>query len=224
MLTQILATKRSPRAPFAHHGPACLALLICCVMNVAGAADPFTKITSDPVVSSGASSSLAWGDYNNDGFIDLYVNTLNSASSLLYSNNGNGTFTRVTTGSIATDSGTAFGAAWADYDNDGFLDLFVAENGTLNDWLYHNNGDGSFTKITTGAIVNSGGAGNNCAWGDYDNDGFVDLFVANSQQNDFLYHNNGNGTFTRVTNGVIAEKPGNSQGGMWGDYDNNGLL
>ncbi|MDB6032210.1 MAG: hypothetical protein JWM16_2548 [Verrucomicrobiales bacterium] len=188
------------------------------------AADPFTKITSDPVVSSSASSSLAWGDFNNDGYPDLYVNTLNSAQSLFYSNNGNGTFTRIVNQSIGTDVGNAFGAAWADYDNDGYLDLFVAVNSAGNDWLYHNNGNGTFTKITSGAIVVSVGTGNNCTWGDYDNDGFVDLFVANSQQNDFLYHNNGNGTFTRVTNGVIAEKPGNSQGGMWGDYDNDGAL
>src|SRR6185436_9958793 len=73
----------------------------------------FTKITSDPVASGGPSSSLAWGDYNNDGYADLYVNPL-SGSSLLYSNNSNGTFTRVTTGNIATDQQRAFGTAWAD--------------------------------------------------------------------------------------------------------------
>src|SRR3954468_8177160 len=76
----------------------------------------FTKITSGPIAASGSSSSLAWGDYNNDGFVDLYVNAYNTGSSLLYSNNGNGTFSRVTTGNIATDQGNAFGVAWADYD------------------------------------------------------------------------------------------------------------
>ena len=184
----------------------------------------FTKITSGPVVSVGSSSSLAWGDYNNDGFIDLYVNPFNGGGSLLYSNNGNGTFTRITAGNIGTDVNNAFGAAWADYDNDGALDLFVATSTSANDWLYHNNGNGSFTKVTAGAIVSSGGNGNNCSWGDYDNDGFVDLWVANSDQRDFLYHNNGDGSFTRITNGPIAEKAGNSQGGSWGDYDNDGRL
>src|SRR4051812_10408549 len=205
--------------------PLCLAILFLLVTGAQPlhAADLFSKIVSDPVVSSGSSTSLAWGDFNNDGFPDLYVNPLSPGQSLLYSNIGNGTFTRITTQAIGTDVSTSFGAAWADYDNDGLLDLFVAVNGTGNDWLYHNNGNGSFTKIATGAIVSSGGAGNNCTWGDYDNDGFVDLFVANSQQNDFLYHNNGDGTFTRTTTGAIAEKPGNSQGGMWGDYDNDGL-
>src|SRR4051794_35394012 len=125
------------------------------------AADPFIKVTSDPVVSSGSSSSLAWGDFNNDGFPDLYVNVLNLGQSLFYSNNGNGTFSRITTQAIGTDAGTAFGAAWADYDNDGYLDLFVAVNSAGNDWLYHNNGNGTFTKITQGEVVVSVGTGNN---------------------------------------------------------------
>lgn len=184
----------------------------------------FTKITSGPVVSTGSGTSLAWGDYNNDGYVDLYVNVFNSGPSLLFSNNANGTFSRITTGNIATDQANVFGAAWADYDNDGALDLFVAVNNSGSDWLYHNNGNGTFTKITAGAIVSSGGNGNNCSWGDYDNDGFVDLFVANSDQRDFLYHNNGDGTFTRITTGAIAEKNGNSQGASWGDYDNDGRL
>jgi hypothetical protein len=123
---------------------------------------------------------------------------------------------------VGTDSGSCFGATWADYDNDGFLDLFVGVNNFGNDWLYHNNGLGSFTKITAGAIVNSGANANNCGWADYDNDGFIDLFVANSDQNDFLYHNNGDGTFTRTTNNPIVLKTGNSQGGSWADYDNDG--
>ena len=78
----------------------------------------FTKITSGPA-SIGSSSSLAWGDYNNDGFVDLYVNVFNVGPSILYSNNANGTFSKVTNGNIATDQANAFGAAWADYDNDG---------------------------------------------------------------------------------------------------------
>src|SRR3954465_10997761 len=82
------------------------------------ASDPFTKVTTGAIVSSGGSTSLAWGDFNNDGFVDLYVNVINSGASLLYSNNGNGTFTQLTTASGAIDVGTSFGAAWADYDND----------------------------------------------------------------------------------------------------------
>src|ERR1041385_908672 len=151
------------------------------------AQDPFTRITSDPIVSGANCSILAWGDFNNDGFQDLFVST-RTGGSLLYSNNGNGTFSRVLSGPIPADANNCFGAAWGDYDNDGFLDLFVAVNNSGSDWLYHNNGNGSFTKITSGAIVSSGGNGNNCSWADYDNDGFLDLWVANSDQNDFLYH------------------------------------
>jgi hypothetical protein len=186
------------------------------------AATLFTKITSDPVASGNRTPVAAWGDFNNDGFIDLIASPYNG-SNLLYTNNGGGGFTRITAGPVALDSGSSFGCIWGDYDNDGALDLFVSVN-VGNDWLYHNNGNGTFTKITSGTIVTSGGNGNNCAWGDYDNDGFIDLFVANSDQNDFLYHNNGNSTFTRITTNAIALKPGNSQGASWGDYDNDGLL
>jgi hypothetical protein len=192
------------------------------IAHTSRAQEFFTRITSGPIVSAANCTILAWGDFNNDGFQDLFVSA-RSGSSVLYSNNGNGTFSRVTAGPIATDGGLCFGATWGDYDNDGFLDLFVAVNGFGNDWLYRNNGNGSFTKITSGAIVSSGANGNNCSWADYDNDGFLDLWVANSDQNDFLFHNNGNGTFTRITNNAIALKTGNSQGGAWADYDEDGL-
>ena len=185
--------------------------------------DPFfAKITADAPWSLSGYTGIAWGDFNHDGFVDLFVSPFNR-SSLLFSNNTHGGFTRITSGNIVTDSGATFGACWGDYDNDGWLDLFVGVNNGGNDWLYHNNGDGSFTKITNGAIVSSGGNANNCAWSDYDNDGFIDLFVANSDQNDFLFHNNGNGSFARITTNAIALKAGNSQGGSWGDYDNDGL-
>ncbi len=186
------------------------------------AQDPFTRITTGPIVSGANCTILAWGDFNNDGFQDLFVST-RTGGSLLYSNNGNGTFSQVTTGPIPADSNNCFGAAWGDYDNDGFLDLFVAVNNLGNDWLYHNNGNGSFTKITSGAIVSSGANGNNCSWADYDKDGFLDLWVANSDQNDFVFHNNRDGTFTRITTNAIALKTGNSQGGAWADYDEDGL-
>jgi hypothetical protein len=99
------------------------------------------------------------------------------------------------------------GCAWGDYDNDGWLDLFVANLGPLDpisrvsiapedNFLYHNNGDGTFTKITSGSLVHDLGYSTGCAWADYDNDGFLDLFVSNGwgtkSENNFLYRNNGN--------------------------------
>src|SRR5437773_5816887 len=125
----------------------------------------------------GFSTGCAWGDYDNDGYLDLFVPN-NNENNFLYHNNRDGTFTKITSGRIVTDGGNSFGAAWGDYDNDGFLDLFVA-NVNQKNFLYRNNGDGTFTKITSGAIVNDVGYSWGAAWGDYDNDGFLDLFVAN---------------------------------------------
>jgi hypothetical protein len=118
------------------------------------------------------------GDYDNDGFPDLFVANGGDLNNFLYHNNGDGTFTKITTGNIVNDRGYSVGAAWADYDNDGYLDLFVG-NRLGNNFLYHNNGNGTFTKITTGAIVSEAADSNGIAWGDYNNDGFLDLFVAN---------------------------------------------
>jgi hypothetical protein len=112
------------------------------------------------------------------------------------------------------------------------LDLFLANAGQPN-FLYHNNGDGTFTRITNGIIVNdvvvpatSGSLG--CAWGDYDNDGFLDLFVTNEGGDprvvNFLYHNNGDGTFSKITTGSLVNEYSDSWGCAWGDYDNDGFL
>src|SRR5689334_13993131 len=80
------------------------------------AQDSFTRITSDAVVSGINSTVFAWGDFNGDGFQDLFVST-RTGPSLLYSNNGNGTFSRILNGPVASDSGLCFGATWGDYDN-----------------------------------------------------------------------------------------------------------
>src|SRR3989441_401961 len=82
----------------------------------------------------------------------------------------------------------------------------------------------TFTKITEGAIVNDGGASFRCAWGDYDNDGFLDLLVTNLGGQNFLYHNNRNGTFARVTVGPVANDTGDWRGCTWADFDNDGNL
>ena len=159
----------------------------------------FVKITAGPVVTTPSNwLAPAWGDFNNDGLLDLFVakgGYLSSQRNALYQNTGDGTFAAITTGPVVSESGQFFGAAWADYDNDGFLDLFVAKLGG-NNVLYRNQGDGSFGKIIRGSLGNDSGESVGCAWGDYDNDGFLDLFVANgglnAQQRCFLYRNNGN--------------------------------
>jgi hypothetical protein len=187
----------------------------------------FRKITSGAVVTDRIQSfNGAWGDYNNDGYLDLFVGDNGGNANALYRNNGNGTFTKITSGSIVNEGGACVPSAWADYNNDGFLDLFVG-NGAGNNFLYRNKGDGTFVKITSGSPVNEGGAVG-CSWGDYDNDGFLDLFVSNggigSPTNNFLYHNQRDGTFVKVTSGSIVTDVGNFVHCAWGDYDNDGFL
>jgi hypothetical protein len=191
--------------------------------------DPaFTKITTGSLVNeAGHFASCAWGDYDNDGFIDLFVSRIDGEPNSLYRNHGDGTFEQIAAGPVATDVNPG-GCAWADFDNDGNLDLVVAgvaEN-TTQAVLYRNNGDGSFTRMppkTLGGIVPSG-AGNSEApvWADYDNDGFVDLFVAR-YGTDWLFHNNGDGTFSKVINNVVGAITEDSYSASWADYNNDGL-
>jgi hypothetical protein len=153
----------------------------------------FVRVNAEPLQSDSGNAIVGdWGDYDNDGHLDLAVSRY--GPNLLYRNNGNGAFTKTTSGAIVTDSEQSELCQWVDYDNDGFLDLFVANTSGQNESLYHNNGDGTFTKATTGSIVNDGGNSAGGAWGDYDNDGFLDLFVPNWQGSrpNFLYRNNGN--------------------------------
>jgi hypothetical protein len=181
--------------------------------------DPaFTKVTSGATATDGGDSSgCAWGDFDGDGFPDLFAGN-GGTKNFLYRNNGDGTFTKLTTLAPVRDSG--YGGSWADFDNDGLLDLFVSNLGS--NYLYRNNGDGTFTKVTPFA----GSSGSNSwsgSWGDYDRDGWVDLFISNGAgNNNALLHNNGDGTFTRVTLQRIVRDGGATIGAAWQDYDNDG--
>ena len=110
--------------------------------------------------------------------------------------------TAVVVGPLVSDVQTGAGCAWADYDNDGWLDLYVTNPGRAfngepgrKNLLYRNNTDGSFTQVTTGSLVNDVATSTSCIWGDYNNDGFMDLFVVNGghtgHQPDSLYRNDG---------------------------------
>ncbi|NIV03601.1 MAG: choice-of-anchor D domain-containing protein, partial [Calditrichae bacterium] len=180
------------------------------------------KIMDGPVVNDSLPScGGSWGDFNNDGYIDLFVASDSGFNNLLYRNNGDGTFTQITDGEIVNDGGHSRSASWADFDNDDDLDLFVANSNGEDNFLYVNNGDGSFVKITEGEIVNDGGHSTSAAWGDFDNDGFLDLFVANENEEDnFLYQNNGDGTFSKIRNSAAVNDGGTSQGCNWIDFDN----
>ena len=170
---------------------------------------------------TGSSRGVAWGDYDNDGDLDLYVANYNEAN-VLYRNNGDGTFTDVTSEAGVGCISHSYGVAWGDYDNDGDLDLYVANYGA--NVLYRNNGDGTFTDVTSEAGVSCTGSSLGVAWGDYDNDGDLDLYVANHYEANVLYKNNGDGTFTDVTGAAGVGCTGSSYGVAWGDYDNDGHL
>jgi hypothetical protein len=189
---------------------------------------------SNAVAGSGKGNSYfaAWGDYNNDGRPDLFVAVETGLpSNLLYTNQGGGLFQRISNNVVvATDGAHSFGCAWGDYDNDGSLDLFVANGGYVGaqtNFLYHNNGDLTFTRVMSavaGSIASDSGPFVGCDWGDYDNDGFLDLFVTSAQGKNYLYHNRGDGSFVRVLNGSPVDDSGVYASGTWGDYDNDGFL
>jgi hypothetical protein len=207
---------------------------------------------------SGASQNrygmgAAVGDYDNDGWPDLYVT--NYGSNTLYRNQGDGTFRDVTARAGVAASGWSASAGFFDYDNDGDLDLFVTRyvvwtfenNGycgerkpgyraychpdnyeAVTNILYANNGDGTFTDVSAKAgIASAPGKGLGLAFADYDQDGFVDVYVANDSVQSFLYHSNGNGTFTELglLLGVGFNEDGKTFAGMgvdFADYDNDG--
>jgi hypothetical protein len=182
-------------------------------------------------------SVALFADYDNDGYKDLFVSRSFKPNQLFH-NRGDGTFEDVTArADIGADNSTTV-ASWADYNNDGFLDLYVgryldprkripttfyARNGEGNQ-LYRNNGDGTFTNVTREAGVGEVGLCLGTAFGDYNDDGYPDLYVSNDFGRKTLYRNNRDGTFTDVTvqTGTLAYGAGMSA--TIGDYDNDGRL
>jgi len=186
------------------------------------------RVSAPPLTSSGGrSQSCSWADYDNDGDLDLFVANSFGQSNFLFRNEGGGAFTRVTAGPLVTETGDWIGGAWADYDNDGNLDLHVANGAFKNDALYQNNGDGTFTAVVDDPVVTSGGNSHGAAWGDFDNDGYLDLFVAigaGAPGPDFFFHNERDGTFTRIYDGDVVNDIGSGRSSAWADLDNDGFL
>jgi enediyne biosynthesis protein E4 len=218
----------------------------------------FTDVTQEAGMAGvGYSMGVIAGDYDNDGFVDLYVAGFDRNQ--LFHNNGDGTFSDVTAnagvGGIVPGHGKPWSVAagWFDYNNDGLLDLFVVNyldyslpaahscqtdnivdycspneyRGTPN-ILYRNNGDGTFTDVSQSSHISRYvGKGMGVAFADYDDDGFTDIFVSNDSFPNFLLHNNGDGTFTDVAllAGVAYTEEGKTVAGMGVDFrdiDNDG--
>ena len=161
-------------------------------------------------------------DYDNDGWLDVFVsNFMPTKFNELYRNNQNGTFSKIETTPLSTESFMSLGATWADFDNDGDQDLFVPNSNNVNNSFYINNGAGNFTKGTSMNICNDLGNSVGSCWGDINNDGWLDLFVSNaSNQNNFLYINNKSGGFNKVKTDVVVNDGGHSHGCSFVDFDN----
>lgn len=209
----------------------------------------FTDVTTQAgVPGNGFGVGITAGDFDNDGNEDLYITNYNSA--ILYHNNGNGTFTDVTAKAGVNNPNFGTGAAFLDYDRDGRLDLFIGnylkydpgdhqyysaqqypgplEYAPETNRLLHNNGDGTFTDVSTkSGIAAQPGRAMGVTVADYDVDGWPDIYVANDTMASFLYRNNRNGTFTDVATetGVAYGQNGEAStamGPVFGDYENNG--
>ena len=214
----------------------------------------FTDVTEAAGLANAGDANYgmgaAVGDYDNDGYPDLYVTSY--GKNILYHNNGDGTFTDVTAKAGVAAGGWSVSAGFFDYDNDGKLDLFVTR---YMDWdtkhnkdcggnyhtycppaqfpattnvLYHNRGNGTFEDVSQrSGIAAKKGRALGVAFADYDDDGFTDIFVANDGMQQFLFHNNGDGTFSErgleAGAGLTTDgKPLSGMGATFQDYDNDG--
>jgi hypothetical protein len=200
---------------------------------------------------TGYGMGVAVGDYDNDGFEDLYVTAY--GGNKLYQNNGDGTFSDVTVKAGVGGGGWSTSAAWVDLDGDGFLDLVVLrylewdfddiwcgehKEGSraychpdlfnpIAPLIYHNNGNGTFTEIARNIGLSKPGKSLGIAIADYDRDGRIDLFIANDSMVEFLYHQKANGTFEDVglMSEVAVDVDGRTFAGMgvdFADYNNDG--
>jgi enediyne biosynthesis protein E4 len=200
---------------------------------------------------TGYGMAVAVGDYDNDGFEDLYVTAV--GGNKLYHNNGDGTFTDVTEKAGVGGGGWSTSAAWVDLDNDGLLDLVVLrylewdfddvwcgehKEGLrsychpdlfkpISPLVFHNDGNGHFSEVSQKIGLSKPGKGLGIALADYDHDGKIDIFVANDSMVEFLYHNKGDGTFEEVglLSQVAVDGDGRTYAGMgvdFADYNNDG--
>ncbi len=231
-------------------------LLFCLIfLSAIGKLDPFIDVSEragsnathrgdwqlfdDDLATGYLGIGQAWGDYDNDGWLDLYV-TGNRDPSMLHRNNGDGTFSQSPySQQVQLSEAHSGGAVWVDYDNDGWQDLYVLNHGANN--LFHNDGGQGFTDVTASAGVGDKGKGTTATWGDYDGDSYLDLYVVNwscfpecgdpnislehDRARNTLYHNQGDGSFVDVSH-LLEHKLllGSGFSASFTDYDSDGDL
>jgi hypothetical protein len=198
----------------------------------------FEDVTEKAGVGDKGDSASVWKqgatfvDVNNDGLLDIYVCRFN-APNLLYMNQGDGTFREEAAERGLAVKDACVMAGFCDYDRDGHLDVFIQTNMLFasehpkgqRDYLFHNNGDGTFTDVTDKAGISGEAQGHSAVWWDYDGDGWPDLYVANDfAAPDKLYHNNRDGTFTDTIDSVVPHMPFSSMGSDLGDVNNDGII
>jgi hypothetical protein len=195
--------------------------------------DGSLELVADSPVGRGVAPTegVNWVDYDNDGDLDLLVVNRSEHSNELFRNDGGKGLVRVAAGDLTADRTSSTTACWADYDEDGFLDVWVVNRDGEDDGLYRNRGGGGFTRVAAGPMVGRGGDGRTCAWGDVDADGDLDLYVGNflaaggeSKATNFLYLNRGDGVFEAVSEGPAVTEPGLTYGVSWVDFDADGDL
>lgn len=187
----------------------------------------YTQMTSDINQDFNNTRSVNIIDFDTDGDMDLFISNESNSANNLYVNSDN-VFANYAGTNIVNDANNSTGSSWADYDNDGDFDLYVGNFNQLNA-LYRNDGD-EFTKVTNSGLTDTFEPSFGTIWGDVDNDGDLDLFEANGSFNssvrnrNYLYLNNGDGTFTSVEDEYISSEDGWSFGAALGDYDKDGFL
>ena len=233
----------------------------------------FTKMPGIEIAEGNASTSSTWGDFDNDGYMDVFVanggTVSNQKKNFLFSNNGDETFTKILDGDIVNQTAAFTVCSWLDVDNDSDLDLFVGlssganrvfinngNNGfslnTLNDFggtwgiswsdydkdgdldgfgtnwgisnYFYKNENGSLIKTNMPPLTNGSFNSLSPNWGDFNNDGWMDLFVGNSAGKDRLFQNNGDGSFSEINDSPLTDENINSEGSCWADWDNDGDL
>jgi hypothetical protein len=167
--------------------------------------------------------SIAMADYNRDGLVDLYFTNFGNSKNRLYRNDGNGSFTLMSTKDVGAlvNVGSFGGACWADFDDDGWPDLYAGSLQANRSLMFRNDGHGGFVAVTN-VVTKTTGPSLSGAWGDYDNDGRLDLCVVRFNGTTTVYRNLGDGQFEQTASAPTLTGIHNSA--SWADYDNDGFL